>query len=87
MFCQCHFDRHPKMGLVKAEAARKLEIRFPFYVKTPSFRVDLTGTKFSKKFLKEKKHNLFTGNVICNNCWKDSYCIRTTVEFCVPGTS
>ena len=53
------------MGLVKAEAARKLEIRFPFYVKTPSFRVDLTGTKFSKKkILKEKKHNLFTGNVI-----------------------
>ena len=36
------------MGLVKAEAARKLEIRFPFYVKTPSYRVDLTGTKFSK---------------------------------------
>ena len=36
----------PKISLVKTEAARKLKIRFPFYVKTPSFRVDLTGIEF-----------------------------------------
>ena len=56
------------MGLVKAEAARKLEIRFPFYVKTPSFRVDLTGTKFSKKeILKEKTQSIYRQhNSQCN---------------------
>ena len=56
----------PKISLVKTEAARKLKIRFPFYVKTPSFRVDLTGTKFSKENFEKvwKNTNLFTGNVI-----------------------